>query len=177
MKNATYRHVLAIATIAACNWPAVCPSAVASAPATSCESSAAYRALNFSIGTWSVSVVGFSGKATSEIRHEIRGCAVVEQWRGGSDVGMNVDAFNAEDNHWHRFFVDSQGKVHTFEGIVRGNALEYRGTSQEPDGKVYLNRLELRSDGPAKMTERWQKSRDGNRWSTAFEGIYTRVGP
>ncbi len=144
---------------------------------TSCQRSAAYRGLDFSIGAWVVNVPGFAGKSSSEIRRQVRGCAIVEQWSGGADAGMNVDAYNSEDHHWHRFFVDSQGKVHTFEGTAGPNGIEYRGTSREPDGKTYLNRLVVRSEGADKMTQLWQKSRDGRVWSTAFEGIYQRIGP
>lgn len=154
--------------------PAVSTNA---ASPTSCEKNSAYRALDFSLGSWTVAVPGFSGKSTSEIRRDVRGCAIVENWSGAQDAGLNIDAYNVEDQHWHRFFVDSLGKVHTFEGVARNGSIDYRGTSREPDGKIYLNRLELRSEGRDKIAELWQKSPDGKVWSTAFEGIYSRVGP
>ena len=77
--------------------------------------------------------------------------------------------------HWHRFFVDSYGKVHVFEGVAANGAIVYTGTSREADGRVFMHRLTLRSHGSNEMTQLWQKSADGKTWTTAFEGTYTRV--
>ncbi|MGC2242274.1 MAG: hypothetical protein WBA06_01505 [Candidatus Aquilonibacter sp.] len=149
--------------------------AFARASANTCAASAAYHALDFSIGAWSISVLGESTKGSSEIRRDIRGCAIVEEWKGQNDIGINVDAYNTEDKHWHRFFVDSYGKFHVFEGVAANGAIVYTGTSREADGRVFMHRLTLRSHGSNEMTQLWQKSADGKTWTTAFEGTYTRV--
>ena len=140
-----------------------------------CDSSAAYHALDFSLGTWSIAVPGAPSGATSVIQREVGGCAIVENWKGGRQVGINVDAYNSEDKHWYRFFVDSIGKVHVFEGVAAGASIVYRGTSPGPNGTTELNRLELRSEGPKRMTQLWQKSVDGKTWTIAFQGTYTRT--
>src|SRR5579863_7704485 len=147
----------------------------AAAASRPCANAPAYHALDFSLGSWSISVPGEAPQATSTIRLDVRGCAVVEEWKGQNDVGINIDAYNEADGHWHRFFVDSYGKVHTFEGSAGPGAIVYRGTSREPDGRVFINRLTLRSEGPNTMTQLWQKSPDGKTWSTAFQGTYTRA--
>lgn len=140
-----------------------------------CGISAAYHALDFSLGTWAIAVPGSPAGATSVIQREAGGCAVVENWKGGRQTGINVDAYNSEDKHWHRFFVDSIGKVHVFEGVAEGASIVYHGTSPGPGGATELNRLVLRSEGPDKMTQLWQKSIDGKTWSVAFQGSYTRI--
>src|SRR5579872_387919 len=67
-----------------------------------CGGSAAYHALDFSIGTWSIMVPGTPSRATSTIHREAGGCAIVENWNGGGQTGINVDAYNTEDKRWHR---------------------------------------------------------------------------
>ena len=141
----------------------------------SCDGSATYHALDFSLGTWSIAIPGAPSGATSVIQREVGGCAIVENWKGGRQVGINVDAYNSEDKHWHRFFVDSIGKVHAFEGVAQGASIVYRGTSPGPNGTTELNWLVLRSEGPNKMTQLWQKSTDGKTWTIAFQGTYTRT--
>ncbi|HLI96219.1 MAG TPA: hypothetical protein VKT72_09040 [Candidatus Baltobacteraceae bacterium] len=113
--------------------------------------------------------------ATSVIRREAGGCAIVENWTGGDQTGINVDAYNAEDKRWHRFFVDSIGKVHVFEGIAEGASIVYDGTSTGPNGTIEINRLVLRGEGPNGMTQLWQKSTNGKTWRIAFQGTYERV--
>lgn len=146
-----------------------------SAARSACGASAAYRALDFSIGTWSIAVPGAQSGATSVIRREAGGCPIVENWTGGDQTGINVDAYNAEDKRWHRFFVDSIGKVHVFEGIAESASIVYHGTSTGPNGTTEINRLVLRSKGPNEMTQLWQKSTDGKTWSIAFQGTYKRI--
>ena len=102
------------------------------------------------IGDWTVVDGEGHPTGTSTIRADLDGCAVIENWVSpdGAVRGRNVDAYNAEDTHWHRFFVDNRGHVHDFAGITTGAAVQYEGTSHAPDGADVRHRLTIRQDSP-----------------------------
>ncbi|HEY6333838.1 MAG TPA: hypothetical protein VI756_31265 [Blastocatellia bacterium] len=146
-----------------------------SAPACS---AAEYHAFDFTLGDWSVSDSAGNAVGISQIRYDLDGCVVVENWAapGGSPSGRNLDGFNQEDQRWRRYFADTRGHVHVFEGVSKGDSIEYQGTSRGPKGEQVLNRLTIRKDGVDRMTQLWRKSTDnGKTWEPAFEGIFTRI--
>jgi len=144
--------------------------------AAQCAHLAEYRSLDFTIGTWTTTDRKGSFAGTSTIKYDLDGCMLIETWRGRGVSGRNLDAYNAEDKHWHRFFVNSLGKVHVFEGISDGTSIRYEGTSADSNGKNIWNRLTIRKDGPNKVAQLWQKSSDGGKtWQTAFQAIYIRT--
>jgi hypothetical protein len=137
-----------------------------------------YHALDFTIGDWAVSDSQGNAIGTSEIRSDLGGCVVVENWvaPGGSPSGRNLDGYNQEDKRWRRYFADTRGHAHVFEGTSNGDSIQYEGTSKGPKGEAVLNRLTIRKDGPDKMTQIWQKSSDGGKtWEPAFQGVFSRL--
>jgi hypothetical protein len=137
-----------------------------------------YHALDFTIGDWAVSDSQGNAIGTSEIRSDLGGCVVVENWvaPGGSPMGRNMDGYNQEDKRWRRYFADTRGHAHVFEGMSNGDSIQYEGTSKGPKSEAVLNRLTIRKDGPDKMTQIWQKSSDGGKtWDPAFQGVFSRI--
>jgi hypothetical protein len=134
--------------------------------------------MDFTIGDWAVTDSQGNPMGKSEIRPDLDGCVVVENWTapGGSPNGRNTDGYNQEDKGWHRYFADTRGHAHVFEGVAKGDSIEYEGTSKGENGKPVLNRLTISLDGPDKMSQLWQKSRDGGKtWERAFQGNFSRI--
>ncbi len=157
---------------------AVAPQAALAAGTKPCVGAGAYRALDFTLGTWAVTAPDGSSEGPSTIRPGLNGCVVVEDWGGPDDGGRNFDAYSADDRRWHRLFVDGAGRVHVFTGVSDGAAIRYLGTSRNPDGTTSLNRVTIRPLGGNSFDELWQKSPDGEKtWKTVFEGIYRRANP
>ena len=165
-----------LTSLALCPMLVLLPSTAAGTAPGSC-SAAAYHAMDFTIGRWAVRVPGSTSPATSDVQFDVRGCAVVERWSGQTDSGMNVDAYNAEDGHWHRFFVDAYGKVHVFAGSADGRTVRYEGQSTGENGQRTRSRLTIFKRGPNTFDQLWEKSVDGKTWSVAFKGVYTRIVP
>jgi hypothetical protein len=154
---------------------AVAPAQAQAAPGN-CAGAGPHRALDFTIGTWTVTAPEGTSEGPSVIRSAVNGCMLVEDWGGPGDGGRNVDAYSADDRQWHRLYVDSAGRVHLFAGRSDGGTIGYEGTSHEPDGGTALNRLTLRPRGADAFDELWQKSRDGGKtWKTVFAGTYRRA--
>lgn len=145
-------------------------------PAGTCAQPA-YRGLDFTLGTWKVTGPEGESYGTSTISRGLYGCLVFERWQAGSLSGRNVDAYDAEDGQWHRFFVTSAGKVHSFSGTIADGALRYEGTSVDGTAHV-LNRFSIRSTASDAMTQRWEQSADGGKtWRTVYEAVYRRTSP
>jgi hypothetical protein len=148
------------------------------APPPPCASSPDYRSLDFTIGHWTVVDSDGHPIGTSSIQSDLNGCVVIENWVApdGAARGRNVDAYNAEDQRWHRFFVDNRGHVHDFEGVSAGNSVRYEGLSTGPNGEQVRHRLTIRKEGPDRVTQLWEKSNDaGKTWQTAFQGVFSRA--
>lgn len=157
-------------------WAVQCAQAHA-APAH-CAGAGPYRALDFTIGAWTVTAPDGTSEGPSVIRSAVNGCMLVEDWGGPGDGGRNVDAYSADDLRWHRLYVDSDGRVHVFAGRSNGGVVGYEGTSSQPRGGTALNRLTIRPRGAGAFDELWQKSPDGGKtWKTVFAGTYRRAKP
>jgi hypothetical protein len=165
---------VALVRPAAANPTAPAAAAAAQGACTAPE----YRALDFTLGTWSVVDGQGDPIGTSKIESEFSGCVVVENWVSpdGSAKGRNIDAYSNDDKQWHRLFIDNRGHVHNFEGTAPGAKVEYQGPSKGPNGEDMLNRLTIEREGADKMRQLWEKSSDGGKtWQRAFQGVFTRV--
>jgi hypothetical protein len=138
---------------------------------------AAYRALDFTIGTWRVTDPDGNSRGTAEVKYDLGGCTVVENWKApDGHRGTNVDAYSSDDKNWHRLFADNKGHVHVFAGVIAGTSIHYDGTSKAPDGAEVLNRLNIRMQNSDKMMQLWQQSSDrGKTWRVVFRDFYTRM--
>ena len=135
---------------------------------------AVYHALGFTIGTWTITDPSGTDRGTATIAYSLDGCAVQETWSApDGHRGTNIDAYSADDRHWHRLFVDNKGHVHTFAGDTNGASIRYFGDSKGPNGSPVLNRLVISMHEHGAMLQVWQQSDDGGRrWRRVFEDRY-----
>jgi hypothetical protein len=152
------------------------PICATASDASPCRS-AAYRALNFTIGTWKVTDPDGGSRGVATVAYNLAGCAVVESWSApDGHSGTNVDAYSSDDNRWHRLFVDNKGHVHTFVGTTTRMRIRYEGSSKGPHGEDVLNRLSITAQNPNEMIQVWQQSHDrGRTWNGVFFDHYSRM--
>lgn len=168
---------LAIIFAAACF---VIPPRAAAADAASCAANPANRALDFWLGQWTIAAPGGAANATSTVTLQLDKCLVVERWDGGrGHTGENVLAYSADDQSWHGFFADNEGRVHVFfHGKASPGSVEFSAPSRGPNGETTLNRVIISRINADQVEQLWQKSSDdGKTWTTAFRGQYTRKQP
>lgn len=149
----------------------------AAAPGSSSCRSAAYRALNFTIGTWKVTDPDGRSRGVATIAYNLEGCEVVESWSApDGHNGTNVDAYSLDDKRWHRLFVDNKGHVHAFVGSTAAMRISYEGSSKGSHGEDVFNRLSITARSPNEMVQVWQQSHDrGRTWNGVFFDHYNRV--
>lgn len=152
------------------------PGSFAAPDAESCATNRQSRQLDFWLGNWTVTYPGASTASSSKVRLELNKCVLVENWNGGKDhQGINVFAYSADDQRWHGMFADNEGRVHVFEGKVDEGTAEFQGPGVGPNGEKDLNRIRITRQGPDRVRQTWEKSKDnGSKWVTVFQGEYTR---
>lgn len=138
---------------------------------------AAYSALNFWVGEWTVSDPAGQKMGHSKIERGLDSCDLTETWAAGSKFsGRNVHAYSAEDQRWYQLNVDNQGHVHAFTGAAVDGGLEYSGVSKNAAGGDVLHRMDIAPDGTGRVKVLWRKSADsGKTWTTAYAAIYART--
>jgi hypothetical protein len=120
---------------------------------------------------------GGTAEASLSSRVGLDGFAVIgdyEQSRGGHVTfrGHSVFTFDAAKDEYvlHWFDVMGQG-ADQFRGRFEGDSLTL--TQAGPRGQ---NRMTYTFTDDGRMNSKMEMSPDGTRWSTLFEGVYTRVG-
>lgn len=98
------------------------------------------EALNFFVGTWSITRGRGFGNGTLTVTRLLDG-AVGEQWSAGGSNGMFV--FDPETNSWSYSFVDGNGRVFT-GAVLAIKQVTITGTLKYADGTELLRRIEIR---------------------------------
>ncbi|GMV06103.1 MAG: hypothetical protein AMXMBFR53_23790 [Gemmatimonadota bacterium] len=137
------------------------------------------RAFDFWAGHWDVTVPGGRVAGRNTIRVAMGGCALHEHYltpRGYEGESLNV--FDATRGVWHQTWVDNGGLLLTLEGAFRDGAMVLEGETVDAQGAVTRQRVTWsRVDGDRdRVRQLWEASTDdGATWTTAFDGLYTRV--
>ncbi len=150
------------------------------------DSSAALEAaesdqFDFWVGEWEVR--GPKGKVAghNRISKVVGGRALLEEWAGvGGLVGKSLNTWSSERSMWHQTWVDSSGTLLLLDGGLRDGVMVLEGTTIDPEqpGGLLLHRISWRvlDEAGDELRQHWQTSVDGERWETAFDGHYRRVG-
>lgn len=143
-----------------------------------CTGRPEYHQMDYFLGYWLVKAPDGSAEGRSTVRTILDGCAIEEDWESsGGYAGQTTHAYFSEDGRWHEFYLDNQGKVHSFVGTPSDSGMRYEGTSRDSAGQTVLHRLRIIRRPSGDVDQLWEKSFDGGqRWTTAFHAIYARVG-
>jgi len=144
-----------------------------------CPTNSESRQLDFWLGSWTISVPGYSGSSASKVSLGLDKCLFVESWDDGKGhSGQNMFGYSDDDKSWYGMFADNEGRVHVFtSGKVSGGAAEFEGLSGPREEKA-LNRVKVVRLTADKVEQTWEKSSDNGRsWKTVFRGEYSRTNP
>lgn len=149
-----------------------------SAPQNACAAKE-FRQFDFWVGEWTVTTLQGAEAGRNRIDRILGGCALQENWVGASgNVGHSYNAYDRTRDVWHQTWVDNGGLVLRLEGGVEGSAMVLRGTTTGTDGSTVHHRITWSNvEGDAdRVRQHWESSTDaGETWTTAFDGLYTRV--
>ena len=140
----------------------------------------ARRALDFWIGTWSVTDPSGTPAGKNEITRVSGGCGLLERWEspganGGTFRGLGHHAYDPALGAWRQLWTDTSGRTVDMEGEAQGGTVIYRW--KIPGSTPALGRYTVSSLPQGKVRQHGERSTDGGKtWGTTFDLVYTRTG-
>lgn len=127
-----------------------------------------YRAFDFWLGEWIVTVPSRQGwSAQSVISRHNDGCSVHEEYHAaGGYRGSSINFYDQTDQKWHQTWIDNQGGAL----YLQGGSIEGGMVLSDSGNRITWTALE---DG--RVRQHWESTTDGGKtWTTAFDGYYAR---
>jgi hypothetical protein len=150
--------------------------------APTCDSEAAFHALDFWIGTWRVTVDGtYAGDDT--VTSELSRCAVMERWSDADGShGVSLFVYDSFGGNWKQTWVTDRAtaigglKYKTLVARYPNGGTRFEGTLPVPAGhRPVLDRTTLTPLANGTVRQVIEYSTDGGTtWTNAFDAIYTR---
>lgn len=139
-----------------------------------CAFIAEAKQFDFWAGEWDVTVGG-APAGRSSVQRILKDCVLLENWEdtvGGSGKSFNL--YDREQKRWRQTWVDSTGRITDYVGGLEDGQMRFTAMATRPDGKrVHLRMTFTRLDAD-RVRQLLEQSEDGTRWSTSFDGLYTR---
>lgn len=106
------------------------------APAAPCQDDARHRQFDFWVGDWNVTAQNGATGATNQIRAELDGCLVSENWTAANGIrGRSINAFDRDLGQWHQTWVSAQPGGHLrMAGGLEADTMILRGERITPSG-------------------------------------------
>ena len=135
------------------------------------------RQLDFWVGSWAVEGENGLPLGTSTVALDLSGCLVEERF--ATPHGYRSVSFAYRDfftGKWYRTLIDGEGeRVELEGGPVPGGAIVMTGTEKEPGIGEFGVRVTLAPDGPDRVRQTWETSRNGGAtWTVDLVTIYVR---
>ena len=136
-----------------------------------------YRQFDFWVGDWEVHDPNGSLQGTNSITKIEGGCVLQEMWRGaGGSTGRSFNIYDFTRRVWHQTWVSGTTLL-VLEGAFRNGKMVLEGITIGQGGAEVHNRITWTPVSPDVVTQVWDTSPDGRRWTTIFNGRYTRTSP
>src|SRR5436305_2965627 len=144
-----------------------------------CNYTAENREFDFWVGDWNVIPTGGGPpQGSSHIEKELGNCVIWENWAslGGSYAGKSYNIYNANLKRWEQFWVDNVGGMIHFYGGLKDGVMDYwTDDMPQPDGTKLRRHLQFFNQGPNKVRQFSQGSRDGGKtWNVEYDLTYLR---
>lgn len=135
-----------------------------------------HRQFDFWVGEWSVTQAGKTA-GTNRIERILDGCALLESWTGASGYrGNSLNFYDAARQRWHQTWIDTSGLALALDGELAQGSMVLAGTRLDPaTQRTVHDRITWTPNPDGTVRQLWETSTDGKTWSTAFDGLYSRV--
>jgi hypothetical protein len=148
-----------------------------------CNDDAGFRALDFWVGTWRVTVDGqYDG--TDVVTKILSGCAVTEDWRdAGGGRGKSLFYYDPFAKEWTQVWVTDQAtargglKIKKLIALYADRGTRFQGVLPGlPGSKIVLDRTTLRPLSDKTVHQVIEISIDGGTtWRKTYDAIYRRT--
>jgi hypothetical protein len=136
---------------------------------------AEHRQFDFWLGEWNVHTPDGKLAGVNRITSEYGGCVLHERYstsRGYSGESLNM--YDAGRKIWHQTWVDSSGTLLLLDGGLRDRSMVLEGQTVGAGGQVTKHRITWTPSADGGVRQHWESTDAEGRWSTAFDGSYTR---
>jgi len=137
-----------------------------------------YRAFDFWIGEWEVRTSDGELAGINRVAREYGGCVLHERY--ATDRGYSGESLNTYDvgrKVWHQTWVDSSGTLLLLEGGLRNGSMVLEGQTVGTDTQVTMHRITWTPNANGSVRQLWESTDANGRWSSVFDGMYTRKQP
>lgn len=144
------------------------------AMAAPCNTSA-HRAFDFWLGEWQVHTPDGKLAGVNRIEREYGGCVLHERYttsHGYSGESLNI--YDANRKVWHQTWVDSSGTLLLLEGDIREGKMVLEGQTTGAAAQAVKHRITWTPNADGSVRQFWQSTDAHGKWSTTFDGLYTR---
>lgn len=148
------------------------PPAGASQP--TCEGEA-FRAFDFWLGRWEVSIADGRRAGENLITATDDGCLLLERWNGvGGTSGVSMNFYDAVRDAWRQVWVSNGGTIDISGGLVDGAMVLEGEIHDRASGETrpFRGTWAVLPDG--RVRQFFEEHRDGG-WQPWFEGFYAKV--
>lgn len=141
---------------------------------------AARRALDFWIGSWTVTDPAGQPAGKNEITRVSGGCGLLERWEspganGSTFRGLGHHAYDPSLGAWRQLWTDTSGRTVDMQGEVQNGAVIYHW--KIPGTTPALGRYTVSTQPDGKVRQHGERSTDGGKsWNTTFDYFYARAG-
>lgn len=142
-----------------------------------------FRQFDFWVGEWDVRQNGApttTPAPSSRIEIIESECVVLETYTTpGPYSGRSFNVYDRERRHWRQVYVDTQGRMTDYVGVLRDGNLYFTAEGVVVPGSPGLAKVKMTffDEGPNRVRQLVEQSVDeGAHWQTVFDGIYTRKG-
>ena len=136
-----------------------------------------HRQLDFIVGEWDVFNTADNVQyATSRFEKVMNGCGVRENYDspkapGGSYYGTSYSAYDRKDGKWHQMYVDTNGDVAWYTGLLSGNEMVLTA----PGVGTKVRKMIYRPDANGAFRQIGSVSPDGGKsWNPGYDYTYRR---
>jgi tetratricopeptide (TPR) repeat protein len=144
-----------------------------------CDYTAENRQFDFWVGQWDVvSTADNIPRGSSHIDRELGNCVIWENWTslGGAYAGKSYNIYNTSLKRWEQFWVDNAGGLMHFYGNLADGTMDFwTDDIPQPDGSKLKRHLQFFNQGPDKVRQFSQGSKDGGKtWFVEYDFTYNR---
>ena len=131
---------------------------------------------DFWLGTWRGTWArdGAPGEATNYVTSEYGGHVIHERFTSQGFNGMSVSVFDEPEGVWKQTWVDDAGSYLDFTGGWDGDAMILEREAIDDDG-LFRQRMVWHNIRPDGFEWLWQRSTDGDNWTTRWRIDYKRA--
>jgi hypothetical protein len=148
------------------------------APGVTNCAAAAWRQMDFLIGTWDVheGSTASAPQGTLTVTTDASKCILMESLAGRAEFeALGFGSYHPQARRWFRSYMDTDGRYLLMSGTQSGNRMTLSGSRVAANGATVLVRVSWESETADRVLQRWELSSDGGAsWHVTKDYTFTR---